>query len=114
MQPIIDDLRMESTAEHPEQVVTVQGRVNVPGQSPLQPGMRVADLSRRRWPGGCRILGHGRADALCRRAGGTRHTEIIDVDLAAALSGNPAANMRLEPYDWSASRRSRSGRTRKA
>ncbi|MGA9367372.1 MAG: SLBB domain-containing protein, partial [Steroidobacteraceae bacterium] len=100
VQPILDDLRMEATAEQPEQVVTVQGRVNVPGQYPLQPDMRVADLIR---------AGGGLADAaysgmaeLTRYVvvdGGTRRTEITDVDLAAALSGNPAANMRLEPYD---------------
>lgn len=100
IQPILQELRAESTAEQPEQVVTVEGRVNVPGQYPLEPGMRVADLVR---------AGGGLADAayagkaeLTRYvvdADGTRRTQIIDIDLAAALSGNPDANVRLQPYD---------------
>ncbi|HEV7137772.1 MAG TPA: SLBB domain-containing protein, partial [Steroidobacteraceae bacterium] len=93
VQPILDELRTESTAEQPEQVVTINGRVNVPGQYPLEPGMRVADLVR---------AGGGLADAaypgkaeLTRYvvvAGGSRRTEIMDIDLAAAMSGNPAVN----------------------
>jgi polysaccharide export outer membrane protein len=100
IQPILQELRAESTAEQPEQVVTVEGRVNVPGQYPLEPGMRVAGLVR---------AGGGLADAayagkaeLTRYVvgpGGTRRTEIIDIDLASALSGNPAANVKLQPYD---------------
>lgn len=100
IQPILQELRAESTAEQPEQVVTVEGRVNVPGQYPLEPGMRVADLVR---------AGGGLADAayagkaeLTRYVvdpDGTRRTQIIDIDLAAALSGNPAADLRLQPYD---------------
>jgi polysaccharide biosynthesis/export protein len=100
VQPILDDLRMESTAAQPQQVVTVEGRVNVPGQYPLEPGMKVADLIR---------AGGGLADAayagkaeLTRyvvAANGTRRTQIIDIDLAKALHGNPAADLRLEPYD---------------
>lgn len=100
VQPILADLRTEATAEQPEQVVTIEGRVNVAGQYPLEPGMRVADLIR---------AGGGLADAayagkaeLTRYVvveGGTRHTQIMDIDVASALSGNPAANVTLEPYD---------------
>jgi polysaccharide biosynthesis/export protein len=100
IEPVLEDLRMESTAEAPEQVVTVEGRVNVPGQYPLEPGMRVADLIR---------AGGGLADAayagkaeLTRYVvvpGGTRRTELVDIDLAAALSGDPTANVKLQPYD---------------
>lgn len=100
VQPILDELRTESTAAQPEQVVTINGQVNVPGQYPLEPGMRVADLIR---------AGGGLADAaypgkgeLTRYvvvSGGTRRTQIIDIDLAAALKGSPAANLKLQPYD---------------
>jgi polysaccharide export outer membrane protein len=100
IQPILEELRAESTAQQPEQAVTVEGRVNVPGQYPLEPGMRVADLVR---------AGGGLADAayagkaeLTRYVvvpGGTRRTELMDIDLAAALSGNPADNVKLQPYD---------------
>jgi polysaccharide biosynthesis/export protein len=100
VQPILDELRTESTEQQPEQVVTVEGRVNVPGQYPLEPGMRVADLIR---------AGGGLADAayagkaeLTRYVvvpDGTRRTELIDIDLAAALTGNPTDDVTLEPYD---------------
>lgn len=100
VQPILDELRTESTAQQPEQVVNIDGRVNVPGEYPLEPGMRVADLIR---------AGGGFADAaytgtaeLTRYVvapGGTRRTQIIDIDLAQVLKGNPAANLRLQPYD---------------
>lgn len=100
LQPILDELRAESTEQQPAQVVTVDGRVNVPGQYPLEPGMRVADLIR---------AGGGLADAayagraeLARYIvvpGGTRRTELASIDLAGALSGNPADNIQLEPYD---------------
>jgi polysaccharide export outer membrane protein len=100
VQPILDELRTESTAEQPEQVVTVDGRVNVPGQYPLEPGMRIADLVR---------AGGGLADAayagkaeLTRYVvvdGGTRRTELMSIDLAQALRGSAADNVMLQPYD---------------
>ena len=100
IEPILADLRTEATAEQPEQVVTVEGRVNVAGHYPLEIGMRVADLIR---------AGGGLADAayageaeLTRYVvvpGGSRRTELMDIDLAAALSGNPTANVKLQPYD---------------
>lgn len=100
MQPILDELRAESTEQQPEEVVSVEGRVNVPGQYPLEQGMKVADLIR---------AGGGLADAayagraeLTRYVvvpSGTRRTELMSVDLAGALSGNPADNIKLEPYD---------------
>jgi polysaccharide biosynthesis/export protein len=100
LQPILDDLQAQSSAAQPEEKVTVEGKVNVPGDYPLEPDMRVADLIR---------AGGGLADAaypgnaeLTRYVvtqDGTRHTQILDVDLSEALKGNPEANLRLEPYD---------------
>ncbi len=100
VQPILDELRTESTEAQPDQVVSVEGSVNVPGQYPLEPGMTVADLIR---------AGGGLADAaftgtaeLTRYAvgpGGTRGTRIIDIDLQQALSDDPAADVKLQPFD---------------
>lgn len=100
LQPLLDELQAQSTAAQPEEKVTVEGKVNVPGDYPLEPDMRVADLIR---------AGGGLADAayagdaeLTRYVvtnDGTRQTRILDIDLAQALSGKPAANLRLEPYD---------------
>jgi polysaccharide biosynthesis/export protein len=100
IQPILDDLRMESTSEQPQQVVTVDGRVNVPGQYPLEPGMTVADLIRA--GGGLADAAYAAKAELTRYvvvAGGTRRTELIGVDLAGALRGKPADNVELQPYD---------------
>lgn len=100
IQPILNELSLESTAEQPEQVVTVAGEVNVPGQYPLELGMRVTDLVR---AGGGFAAGaySGTAELTRYVVGpdGTRHTRIFDLDLAQALRGDPQADLRLEPYD---------------
>jgi polysaccharide biosynthesis/export protein len=100
IQPILDELRAESTAQQPEQVVNVEGRVNVPGQYPLEPDMTVADLIRA--GGGLSDAAYAGRAELTRYVvapGGTRQTELMSIDLAGALSGNPADNVKLDPYD---------------
>ena len=100
IQPILHAIRAESTAEQPEQVVTVKGEVNVPGQYPLEPDMRVAALIR---AGGGLANGAytGRAELTQYYVGprGVRHTEIYPISLAKALAGNPQDNVVLQPYD---------------
>jgi protein involved in polysaccharide export with SLBB domain len=100
IQPILEELRSQATAQQPQQVVSVDGQVNVPGQYPLEPGMTVADLVR---------AGGGLADAayagkaeLTRYVvarGGTRQTELMSIDLGQALRGSAAENIKLQPYD---------------
>jgi polysaccharide biosynthesis/export protein len=100
IRPILDELRLQSSADRPLELVEVFGRVNVPGQYPLEPGMTVADLVR---------AGGGLADAAYRAkaeltryqvvAGGTRRVELIEIDLDAALHGDSAANVHLQPFD---------------
>ena len=100
IEPILDELRTQATAEQPDQVVTVDGRVNVPGRYPLEQGMRVADLIRA--GGGMATAAYTGTAELTRYVvgkDGTRRTQISDVDIAQALSGDPAANVLLEPYD---------------
>ncbi len=100
IQPILSELKMESTAEQPEPVVTVTGEVNVAGQYPLEPGMRVADLVR---AGGGLANGAYTGTAELTRypvnSSGTRQTRVIDIDLGQALQGNSDANLLLRPYD---------------
>ncbi|MGH3578765.1 MAG: SLBB domain-containing protein, partial [Mycobacterium sp.] len=99
IQPLLDELRVQGTAGEPTETVRVAGQVKVPGEYPLEPGMRVSDLIR---------AGGGAADAAYRGsaelvrykvAGGARHAELIDVDLGAAMHDDPAANLRLQPFD---------------
>jgi polysaccharide export outer membrane protein len=99
IQPLLDQLRVQGTSGQPTETVHVGGQVKVPGEYPLEPGMRVSDLIR---------AGGGAADAaysgqaeLTRYtvATGTRHTELIEVDLAAAMRGDAAANVPLRAFD---------------
>lgn len=100
IQPILKAIQAESTAEQPERVVTIKGEVNVPGQYPLEPGMRIAALVR---AGGGLANGAytGRAELARYVIGpnGVRHTRIYPINLAQALAGNPNANIRLQPFD---------------
>jgi polysaccharide export outer membrane protein len=100
VQPILSELRTESTAQQPEQVATVQGEVNAAGEYPLEPGMRVADLIRA--GGGLANAAYtGKAELARYVVGpdGTRRTQIIDVDLTQAMLGVPRDNVLLKPFD---------------
>jgi polysaccharide biosynthesis/export protein len=100
IEPILNELQTQSTADQPAQEVSVQGRVNVPGKYPLQPDMRVSDLVRA--GGGLADAAFaGRAELTRYTVGpsGTRRTQIFDLDLSRALSGDLTADRILEPYD---------------
>src|SRR5882762_1471821 len=100
IQPVLDELRLQGTSGSPSEVVRVDGRVKVPGDYPLEPGMTVGDLVRA--GGGTTDAAYGNEAELTRysvASDQSRHTEHIQVDLAAALRGDPAANIRLQPFD---------------
>jgi polysaccharide export outer membrane protein len=100
IQPWLEELRLQSSSNSPTPVVHVDGQVKVPGDYPLEAGMTVRDLVR---------AGGGLADAAYRgRAeltrytvvdGETRRTELLDVDIADVLKGEPSANILLSPFD---------------
>jgi polysaccharide export outer membrane protein len=100
LEPIIRDLELQATPEKPEQVVSIDGHVKVPGRYPLEPAMRVSDLIR---AGGSLEDSAYRGQAeLTRYAvvdGDIRKTELIDVNLAAVRRGDPGADLQLKPYD---------------
>jgi len=97
--PLLRDLKLQSSAAQPTESVRVDGAVKVKGEYPLEPDMRVADLVR---------AGGGLDDAAFvssaeltrfRVIGAERQTETIAIDLAAALAGDPAANLPLQSFD---------------
>jgi protein involved in polysaccharide export with SLBB domain len=100
IQPVLDELRLQATSGDPTEVVHVDGRVKVPGEYPLEKGMTVADLVR---------AGGGLSDAAYRgkaeltryrvQDGETRRTDLLEIDLAQALRGDPKENLKLEPFD---------------
>jgi protein involved in polysaccharide export with SLBB domain len=99
IQPMLDQLRLQGNSGKPSAVVHVDGSVHVPGDYPLEPNMTVRDLVRA--GGGTVDSTYGRAAELTRYSvrNEARHTELIRIDLAAALNGDPAANVVLQPFD---------------
>jgi polysaccharide export outer membrane protein len=100
LEPIIRDLELQATPEKPEQIVSIDGRVRVPGKYPLEPAMRVSDLIR---AGGSLEDSAYRGQAEITRYavvdGDIRKTELIEVNLAAIKRGDSGADLQLKPYD---------------
>jgi polysaccharide biosynthesis/export protein len=100
IQPLLDDLRVQSSSERPMAVVRVDGRVNVPGEYPLEQNMTVRDLVR---AGGslsdAAYSGKAEVTRYTIENGESRRTVLIPIDLAAAMRGDPQANIRLQAYD---------------
>jgi polysaccharide biosynthesis/export protein len=100
IRPLMDELRTQANFSRPTETVTVDGRVKVPGEYPLEQGMTVSDLIRA--GGNLSDAAYGGHAELTRYRvvdGGPRRTEQIEIDLAAVLRGEPGANITLEPYD---------------
>jgi len=99
--PILADLRRQSGRDQPLQAVGVGGRVKVPGQYPLEPGMRISDLIRA--GGSLDQAAYGGAAELARHEvidGEHRQTEVIPIDLQQVLAGDTPANLLLRPFDY--------------
>ncbi len=99
VEPLLRDLRLQSSAAQPTESVRVEGAVKVKGEYPLELNMRVSDLVR---------AGGGLDDAAFttsaeltrfRIIGTERQTETIEIDLAAALAGDATANLPLQSFD---------------
>ncbi len=100
IRPIMNELRTQSNFGRPSEVVTVDGRIKVPGEYPLEPGMRVSDLLRAGGSLSDSAYG-GKAELTRYRVvnGDSRRTQQIEVDLAAVLRGDQAADLLLQPFD---------------
>ena len=98
--PLMDELRRQAGYTQPSPLVRVDGRVKVPGEYPLEPGMRVSDLIRA--GGSLADSAYGGLAELARYQivdGQSRQTQVIDIDLTAVQRGDPAANIPLQPFD---------------
>jgi protein involved in polysaccharide export with SLBB domain len=101
LDPILDELRLQAASGEPSQIVRISGRVNAPGEYPLEIGMTVHDLIRA--GGGLAQDAYGGEADLARyevRDGQTRRTEVIKIDLARAITGDASANLLLAPFDF--------------
>lgn len=99
--PIIDELRTLAPTSRPLRTVTIDGQVRAPGRYPLEPGMRISDLLRA--GGGLTSSAYAIEAELTRYEvvdGRYRETELLNIDLAAILRGDRAADVPLAPYDF--------------
>jgi protein involved in polysaccharide export with SLBB domain len=101
IKPLLDELRLQSAISRPTEVVRVEGKVKVPGEYPLEPGMKVSDLLRA--GGNLESAAFGGKAELARyavTADGSRQTELIAIDLAAVRRAEPGADVPLQPFDY--------------
>jgi polysaccharide biosynthesis/export protein len=100
LDPVLQELKLQSNREQPSQIVRVAGSVRAEGEFPLEPGMTVSDLIRA--GGGLDEQAFERDAELARyevRDGQTRRTDVVKVDLARALAGDVASDLALAPFD---------------
>jgi protein involved in polysaccharide export with SLBB domain len=101
LDPILQELKLQAVSDEPSQIVRVSGRVRVPGEYPLEPGMTVSDLIRA--GGGLAEEAYGGEADLARyevRDGQSRKTDVVKIDLRRALAREPAADQVLAPFDF--------------
>lgn len=100
LDPLLAELRRQGSRERPTQLVEIEGSVRMPGIYPLEPGMTVADLVRA--GGGLDEAAYNAGAELTRYEvvnGEARRTALVEVNLAAALTGDPVSDALLQPYD---------------
>jgi polysaccharide biosynthesis/export protein len=100
IRPLLEEIRLQSNSERPTELVRIDGRARVPGEYPLEPRMTVQDLIRA--GGGLTDAAYdGKAELTRYRVvnGESRRTELMVIDLAAVMRGDPAADIQLQPFD---------------
>jgi polysaccharide biosynthesis/export protein len=100
IKPLMDELQLQSGQQQGLQMVNVSGRVKAAGDYPLEENMKVADLLRA--GGSLDSAAYGGTAELSRYVienGQSRRTQVITIDLMAALHGDTAANISLQPFD---------------
>ena len=100
IQPLLEELQLQSRVGEPYREVSVSGSVKAPGIYPLEPGMRISDL--------IRAGGNLSEEAYTLRAelarydvvdGEYRASEVIDVNLDAILRDDRTADLLLAEHD---------------
>jgi protein involved in polysaccharide export with SLBB domain len=98
--PILRQLRQQAAFGSPAREVEISGMVHAPGTYPLEEGMRVSDLIRA--GGDLNESAYGLSAEITRHSveSGTRRVlDLQEVDLAAVMAGDPAADILLSPFD---------------
>ena len=95
LDPLLEEMRRQARIESPSDIVRIDGRVKARGDYPLEPQMRVSDLLRA--GGGLQDAAYGAKAELTRYrlSGDARQTQLMDIDLAAIMRGDSAADLPL-------------------
>lgn len=100
IQPLLEELKLQSRVDEPYREVSVSGSVKAPGVYPMEPDMRVSDL--------IRAGGQLAEQAYTLRAELARYrvidseyrtAEVIDIDLDAVARGDRMADLLLKEHD---------------
>jgi len=98
--PIIDQLVIQSDSTVTSRIVRVNGMIRGPGNYPLTPGMRISDLV---YAGGRLAESAYTLEAELTRfiaeTGKPREIKHLKINLQSAMSGSAEDNLLLEPYD---------------
>ncbi|MEJ2161653.1 MAG: SLBB domain-containing protein, partial [Chromatiales bacterium] len=100
IQPILEELQLQSRVGEPYREVSISGYVKAPGIYPLEAGMSINDLIRA--GGGLAEEAYTLHAEIARYeivGGETRSTQVIDIDLDASLRGDVTADLTLEEHD---------------
>jgi len=100
IEPILEELQLQSRFGEPYREVSISGRVKAPGTYPLEPDMRVSDLIRA--GGNLDEQAYALSAEIARYQivdGEYRNTQVLDVDLGAILRGEATADLLLEEHD---------------
>jgi protein involved in polysaccharide export with SLBB domain len=101
VEPLLQELRLQSTFDAPVGEVQISGNVRAPGVYPLEPEMRVSDLIRA--GGNLSEKAYSLEAELTRYSsagGSSREIEVVQVDLDAIRGGVDSADLVLREHDY--------------
>jgi protein involved in polysaccharide export with SLBB domain len=100
LDPLLEELRRQARIDQPSQIVRIDGRVKARGDYPLEPRMRISDLLRA--GGGLQDAAYESKAELTRYRidAESRSTQLVEIDLAAILRGDPSADLLLQSFDF--------------
>ena len=101
VEPLVEELRLQSTVDSPAMEVQISGSVRAPGRYPLEPGMRISDLIRA--GGNLSEAAHAYEAELTRysaNVNAAREISVVNVNLNAIREGDTSADLVLREHDY--------------
>jgi protein involved in polysaccharide export with SLBB domain len=101
VEPLLEELRLQSTIDAPALEVQISGNVRAPGVYPLESQMRVSDLIRA--GGNLSEKAYALEAELTRYSstgGSSRDIDVVQVDLDAVRQGVDSADLALREHDY--------------